>query len=142
VPTTPASSSGWDSTDRRGVAALVVALALIVLAVTAGIVRGPESSAASGAATWVARERPAGVVLTVDGWGPTVADDDRLRVVTAAEDDLGRLARETDVGSLVAPSDATVVDELRATGEWTVTYRDGEATVLVADGALPVDGAP
>ena len=46
-----------------------------------------------------------------------------------------------DPGSVVLPSDSPLVREMRVTGEWTITYRDSEATVLVRDGALPVDGA-
>jgi hypothetical protein len=116
-------------------------MAMIAVGMTVAITTGPAPSSAAGAARWVARERPAGPVLTVDGWGRTVADGDRLRVVTVSESELTGMAASIDPGSVVVPSDSSAVTELRTAGEWVVTYRDDGATVLVHEGALPVAGA-
>lgn len=131
-----------DRTDRRrGFIALVAALAVVAVALSSGLTGGSGAAGASGAAAWVARERPAGPVLTLDGWGGVVADGDRLRILTASDDDLVDLAFSADPGSVVVPSDAPAIDDLRSSGQWTVTYRDQVATVLVHEGALPVAGA-
>ena len=131
-----------DRVDRRwGLPILAVALALVALGLTIGITGGPDSSSAEGASAWVARERPAGPVVTIDGWGGAVADGPRFRVITAGPDELDRVAARSDAGSVVVPADSHVVDRLLAAGEWTVGYRDGEAVALVREGALPVHGA-
>lgn len=131
-----------DRVDRRwGLPILAVAVALVVLGLTSGITRGPASSSAEGASAWLARERPAGPVVTVARWGGVVADGPRFRVITAGPDELGQVASRAAAGSVVAPTDSEVVDRLRAAGEWTVGYGDAEATVLVHEGALPVRGA-
>lgn len=126
---------------RRGLAAVGVALVAVAIGLSAGVTSSSDSAVAEGAAAWVQRERPAGAVLTVDGWDDAVADGDRLRVVTAAEDEIAALALTADPGSVVVPVDAAVVDDLRTDDAWSVAYRDTAAIVFIHDGALPVPGA-
>jgi hypothetical protein len=140
VPSAPEPTSEHHERLWGLVGVLVVVVVLAVL-MTAGVTSGRGSSTGAGAGAWVARERPAGPVLTVDGWTDAVADGDRLRVVAVPESELSTVAAAVDVGSIVAPSDSPVVAVLARDAEWTVTYRDDGATVLVRDGALPVPGA-
>jgi hypothetical protein len=126
---------------RRGLAVLAVAVIVIIMTMTLGITAGSGPSSAAGAAAWVARERPAGRVLTIDPWAGDMADGEHFRVVTADDHDIRRVARTADPGSVVLPSDWALVEDLRRDGNWSVTYRDDNATVLVREGALPVRGA-
>lgn len=126
---------------RRGLAAIAVAVVAVLIGLTAGITTGGGSDRPDGAARWVQRERPAGAVLTVEGWVGDLADGDRLRIVTGADDDLLDLSLSEDPGSVVVPSDSPLIERLRSSDDWSLAYRDAIATVLIHDGALPVDGA-
>lgn len=124
---------------RRGVAALTVAVAVVVFAMTAGVTSGP--SPATGATAWLVEHRPAGAVVTVTGWGSTLRADGRFTVDTADRDEIVDRAARLDPGSVVLPVGSTAIDDLETTGRWTLSYRDDDAAVLVQDGALPVVGA-
>jgi hypothetical protein len=123
------------------VSTLAVAMGLVAIVLTVGVTQDGGPAPASGAAAWVERERPAGAVLTIEDWADGLVDGNRLRVITASDEDLGQVAVGADVGSVVVPSDPDVVAQVRAAGDWRVTYSDDTATVLVHEGALPVEGA-
>mgnify|MGYP001828834958 CR=1 FL=1 len=117
----------------------LVALGLGVVGLSVGVTDRP-SGAVDAAAAWVADERPAGAVLTIEGWRRRVDDGARLRVVAVPPEDVVEAARRVDPGSVVLPSDAAALAELWRGGGWTVSYQDPTATVLVRDGALPRPG--